>query len=384
MREDDRERVVALVAQAFNTAPARRPSLRELLSVDEMRVADERGELVASLRVRRTGQFFGGRSVPTAGIASVAVAPEARGRRVAEALLVETLRELHAGGVPLSTLYPATVPVYRRCGYEYSGLRTRYRAPLRQLPRGETPECEPFADDALPEVATCYRDFASGFSGPVDRSPEWWAETILLPWGDQDVYRYLVREDGRVTGSLVYTQEQSTDRWGYDVVCRDLAWTTPGAARALLALAARHRSLGDKLVWCGPVDDPLVYLLEEQDAATASRFWFMSRLVDVPGSFEARGYPPQIEAAVDVAVDDPHLATNAGPWRIEVTGGRAKVAPADRARARAGIGTLSALWSGFLRASDARRLGLLEADDATVAALEAILAGPTPWMAEIF
>lgn len=383
MREEDRDRVLAIEMQAFNAPPGIIERMRAV-PPEAMRVAVDRGSVVAALRIHGFGHFFGGRSVPAAGIAAVAVAPEARGRRVAEVLMIETLRELRDEGIALSTLYPATVPLYRRCGYEYGALRTRFRAPLRALPRSAPLACEPWGDEALDEVEACYRSFAASSNGLIDRPREWWPDRLLARH-ERDVYRFLVREEGRVTGSIVYTQDPAKGSdWGYDLECRDLVWTTPGAAGALLALAGRHRSLGKDLVWVGPPAEPLAALLAEQDLSPDWCFRLMARIVDLPAAFEARGYPESARASVDLRVTDEHLPSNAGAWRLEVADGGATVGSVPDAKTTVDVGTLSALWTGLLSPGDARRIGRLDADDETVRALESMLSGPVPWVVEIF
>jgi predicted acetyltransferase len=299
-------------------------------------------------------------------------------------MVLESLREFRDAGAFLTTLHPATVPLYRRCGYEYAGVRTHYRASLDTMPRGGDLEAEQWNDDDLHEVAACYREFAAGQEGLVDRTEAWWRHQILNPPADRELYRYLVRESGRVTGYVVYEQETAPrGAFGYNVSCRDLVWTTGSAARSLLGLLSRHRSLGRDAGWFGSSADALAGLFEEQEARVDWTFRFMARVLDVPGAFEARGYRPDIRATVELSVRDPHFSQSA--WRIEVADGAAKVAPLPRAAASTDVGTLSAMFTGYLAPSEARRLGILSADhDSAVAGLESMLGGRTPWVFELF
>src|SRR5687767_15868830 len=125
MNEDERELVLDLWQQAFNAPRGR----IQASPAEDIRVAVVDGTTAAALRIYRFGHFFGGRSVPAVGIGGVATAAHARGKGLAETLVTETLRELRGAGFAISTLYPATVPLYRRCGYEYAGFRMHYRAP---------------------------------------------------------------------------------------------------------------------------------------------------------------------------------------------------------------------------------------------------------------
>jgi predicted acetyltransferase len=381
MREDERERVFELREQAFNV-PVSKQRKSSPVPLENSRVATLDGEVVATLVVYPFAHFFGGRSVPALGIGGVAVAAHARGKRVAETLMTETIREYRDAGSAISTLYPATVPLYRRCGYEFASFRFHYRASLEVLPRaGSAASVEPWDDPSLAEIADCYRQYASAMNGPVDR-PDWfWPKRVLHVSDDNPVRRYCVREDGRVTGYAVYTHEKAGSlAYGFNVDCRDLVWTTPASGAALLGFFARHRSTGVDLMWAGPAGDAMSNLLSEQEVNHESWFRQMLRLVDVPAAFEARGYPAPLEAAVELQVEDPALGWNDAGWRIETSGGTAKVSPAPSARPTVDVRTLAAVFSGFLTARDARRLGKLDADDETVATLDAMLAGPTPWI----
>ncbi len=78
-------------------------------------------------------QWWHGRSLPMAGVASVTVAPEARGRGVGGALMSTLVRQIAARGYPLSVLYPATAAVYRGAGYEIAGGQYQVSIPARSL-----------------------------------------------------------------------------------------------------------------------------------------------------------------------------------------------------------------------------------------------------------
>ena len=383
LREGERETIYALQGQAFNVAPS---SMREAPAwpADRARGAVVDGELVAMLRTYEIGHYFGGRAVPSLGIGGVAVAAHARGKRVAETLMIETLREFRSTQ-PISMLYPATVPLYRRCGYEYGGFQFRFKAPLDALPRTGGPDVLPWTIDDLDEIERCYRAWIATTSGGVERPRWWWRDRILHEPKDQPLYRYVVREDGAVTGYTIYTQEKHGDReWGFDIACRDLVWLTPSSGAALLAFAGRHRSTGYDLLWTGSSTDALASMLNEQDAEHVFSFRQMIRLIDVAAAFEARGYPTALEAAVEIQVHDPAFGWNDAGWRIETSGGSAKVAQAPGASARVDAGTLGAMFTGMLSARDARRIGRLRATDEEINLLDAMLAGPPPYVNDWF
>lgn len=322
--------------------------------------------------------------MPAAGISGVVVAPDARGRRLAEEIVGSILRELQSS-FALSSLYPATVPIYRRLGYEYAAARTQYSVKVDDLVRldGAGP-AEPWDDDSLEEVAAAQRFYASGYNGPIDRPQEWWTGRVLAPIGEQSVYRYLVRENGRVTGATVYTLEGD---WHYTVEARDFWWSTPYAVRTLLSFFARHASMGQKITWFGPSVDPAALLLPEDVLRKNGNDFIqypMYRVLNVEQAIGLRGYAETPPVSITVAIDDPLLPANLGPWHIRAEGGKGSAERADDAEAVVPVGVFSAMYTGFLAPSEARRAGLLDASDDMVARLERLFSGPIPWLGDFF
>lgn len=380
----DLERVVALNAQGFNSPRAWQERMRNDPQLDRIRVAEDGGRVAGMLRFLPFAHSFGGRPVKAAGIGSVAVAAEARGRGIGSTIMRETLRELRVKGFHLSSLYPATVPIYKSVGYGFGGIRTEWKVSQKALPHTSSLSVEPFDADDFAEVAPVYESIASQSNGLVQRDEEWWRKRVL-DGGDDTQYRYLVREEGRVTGYIVYTMQRGHDDWRSTLQCRDLHWTTPGAARALLALAALHRSTGKDLTWVGPPTEPLADLLVEDAVESEWIFRWMVRVLDVPGSLEARGYLPHVETGVTIAVTDPLFPENEGPWRIEVSGAAAKCARTDdEPHARADVQTWASIWSGLHAARTAARMGRLEASEDAIVALGSIFAGPLPWISDFY
>jgi predicted acetyltransferase len=296
----------------------------------------------------------------------------------------EVLAEQRANGTAISSLYPATVPLYHQMGYGFGGVRTFWRARLDHLPDDRSTRTEPFDDGAVEELDAAYRAIARDTNGLVERTPDWWRARVLRDDDNEPRYRYLVREDGRITGWIVYKLTSQSDSWRSMVTCRDLFWTTPRAAAALLSLAALHRSTSEKIEWTGPPVETLGDLTREDVAENSHAFRYMIRLLDVPAAFEARGYHPLVETEFTIGVDDPLFADNAGPWRVRVSGGGAKVAPADDAEARATVQTWASIWSSLLSPRDAVRQGRLQASERALDALTLAFAGPIPWIADFY
>src|SRR4029077_15124413 len=95
-------------------------------------------------------QWWLGRPVPMAGVSSVTVAPEYRGRGIGRMLMTALLDEIAAQGYPLSALFPATMPLYRSLGWELAGARDTVVIPARSLLRLVPPDAQPPEDGTVP------------------------------------------------------------------------------------------------------------------------------------------------------------------------------------------------------------------------------------------
>ena len=117
-------------AEAFGDSTAS-PAIDRSLTrtpLDELRVLEENGTTLGLLLARSRPVFWGGRPVPASQVSGLSVGAEHRGRGAATALLRAYLAEAAEAGAAVSTLFPATVQLYRRLGYEYAGTWTLYEA----------------------------------------------------------------------------------------------------------------------------------------------------------------------------------------------------------------------------------------------------------------
>ena len=386
--EKDRQGLIDLMRVSFNPPGSWVRDTSPQIRLDRFRCAYEQERVVACTLVWRLAQWFGGRSMPTAGIAAVAALPERRGERITPGLMRAVLRESRESGYPLSTLYPSRAPFYRRLGYEYSGVFTQYRASLADLP-AEAPGCvQEYVDRDLPDVQACYGRVAAeqhGFVESVDE--DWWRLRVLRRANPEVTTRAVVVRGGSgVEGYATFQLEPQPEPWGFRVVCTHLISETGAATRALLAYFSGFRGLGQGLLWQGPPLDPLGHLLKggAESISVVRSLRFMCRLLDVPGAMEARGWP-QVEGEATIAVEDDLFQENNGPFQIQAQGGAVRV---TRIRSGAGtpipIGALSALVAGGFSAHDAARVGWLDPTDPAFALLSGLFPGSACWATDFF
>lgn len=390
--QDDAEftAMLDIVSDALNFPRDAADRYAQLVGTENFRVVRCGSSPAGGLALLPMGQFFGGRSVPTVGIAAVGIAPEWRSRGAATAMLKAMLREQHASGWALSSLYPATLPLYRRVGYEQAGSRFEIRLHLRSIElRDGSLSVRRITPDDTPEIETLYRTRARQAPGCIDRTPFFWQRVRAHRGETTQGYMAFDPETGRAEGYLYYLRKGGQDP-AFQLHLTDFVAATPRAARRLLSLLIDHQSVADTASWFGGPNDAILKLVPERWFKVQLLDYWMLRIVDVGAALSARGYPIGLRAELHLDVEDDLLMPNNGRYVLEINNGTSRVMTGGRGDARIDIRGLAALYTGFATAHDLLMTGQLQfapnvsspAD--LLATVDAIFAGPTPWMPDAF
>ncbi len=367
-----------LLCQAFDIPGDAWTRFRARVPPTDFRVLRAGLSIRGALGLYRFAQYFGGRSVPSVGVAVVGVPPEHRGTGAGTALMAGTLQGLRAEGIALSSLYPATRRPYRRVGYECAGTRVDWSLPVAAIGLRER---------GLPAVAvpataharfhTMYRHWASAGNGLADRSHTLW-ERLVNPL-DHPAYAYVLGDD---EGYVVFYQADAPAPFAFDLVVRDLVALTPAALRRAWTLLADHQSIAGRVRWVGSATDPRLLALPEVGGTADWIEQWMLRIVHLPNALLARGYGS--DGLLDLEVVDAVLPDNAGRWRLEVNEGVPTLTSGGRGAVRCDIRGLAALYSGFVSAERGALLGLVEGEASALRAATALFAGSECWLADRF
>lgn len=379
LSESDLEAMLRVRVRAFG--PMSADGARRWEAVNRELVADGRlfgvfdGTTMAGCgKARGFQQVWNGRTVPMAGMAGITVLPEFRGRGVGTLLMRGLAKESVARGEPISALYPATVPVYRKLGWELVAAQSRYALPAHQLRvLGGSAKVEPLtaADAGTARELVSDAAAADRASGLILWDEDRWRRTLE----DPDVFAY------HCPGGLVVYGWDGSD------LSVELLWgATEEAVRSLWSVVGSGSSVAPTVrAYLGP-DDPLFWLLPEEAHHEVGRHGWMLRVLDVESALEARGYAPGPPAELRVQVEDPESGANTGRFVVHVEAGRASVARAGGPdpHVRVGARGLAGLYAGR-PAATLRRAGLLDVTSPADEQLaDRVFATATPYLTEYF
>jgi predicted acetyltransferase len=381
--DDDLDAQLDLAERAFGGRTAdpsdpRRKALSWLIAEGRCLGAFVGGRPAGSAMFHDMRQWWCGRQVPMAGVSSVTVAPEDRGKGIGRLLMTALLAEIAASGYPLSALFPATMPLYRSLGWELAGSRETAVIPARSLFRLAPPDL-----DQEPQPPPALRRAGAGDAAEVisvigrvhqaarDCGPITWDAAEVGGWlADPGAYTYLCDD-----GFLTY-------RWheGNEALFVDGAEAISGqTVRAFWTHVGSYASIAGRVyVRTGPAD-AFWWLPRERDADVRHRSMWMLRVVDAAAAIAARGFPAAVSLTAPLHITDDARPANSGLWELAVADGAGTLTPCGPALSRSpltvGARGLAGLYAGTplvtLRQAGLARGGTPEGDAALDAAFAA-------------
>ncbi len=351
---------------------------------ERMLGAYDNGRLIGRLSIMPFGQFFGGRPVPAGGIGAVVVAPEYRSRGVGTALLDAAVKRMRDRGEVVSPLGPATMWVYRKCGWEIAGDQSVRVVPTVDLdrldfgPYHERPGTERDHD----AIRKLYINAALARPGMLARPAWMWDDHLRA---EPHRYVYVVEDKGRLVGYVIYTQLKDRGPTGYSLMLEDLAAESWDAESVLWRHLGAHQAQAREVrVQGSPLDALALHLPEQRIRVIWDHRW-MLRVIDAPRAIAARGYPLGLTLSVPLTIDDPRGAWHSGHWVLDVHEGKGELGRGSGGGPAISITGLAALYSGYASARTLFAAGLLgEATAEQIAALDAAFSGPRPAMNDDF
>ncbi|WP_195908900.1 enhanced intracellular survival protein Eis [Microlunatus sp. Gsoil 973] len=324
--QDEAERFWRLGHEAFGFPPT--PS--EPGSIDRpgaIPVVAMDGETMAGRMVDRDYDcWFGGKLVPTSGIGGVTVAMEYRGQGLLAPLFTELFRIAKNRGAVISALYPSSVGIYRRLGYEVICTSDPARFPISALARITAPEGvrtrRATAADG-PAIREAYDVWAAANNGPLSR------RGASFPVDDEELIKSftgitVAERDGTIIG---YTSWNRGPSFGPDGELQvfDLIAAERDGYRALLAALGSYASIvGWIKIENASGLDLVLQLFPTSEWQVLDSQPYMLKIIDVVGALQARGYPTVISTTVEFGVAGDPITGTDGHYRLELSAGVAR------------------------------------------------------------
>ena len=346
-------------------------------SIENLTVVEVGGDIVAHAFLFAFEASFGGRKTKVGGVASVAVAPEARGRGIGRALMKKLHAMSDARGDAITMLYPFRQGFYGALGYAPVTSRRRISFDPRAVPEAwrelaQSRSIRRAKGEDREHIESLHAAAAARTNGWITRSSARWDALF-----SRERRHHLVTDGGYVAFTI--DQEHT---YGEAVILVEELVAIDDVARCTLygALSAMRDQIHEIVIEL-PHDDPIDHALVDMDRRRFGNDNVdhalgeivtgpMVRIEDVHRAIESRGYRDG-DLSFDVVVDD-EIA-----MAVSITDGRASVSGArGGAVLNASRATLAGIFYGGLRATDAARLGLIDAEPKLLERIDAVVALP--------
>lgn len=369
----DLKRFGRILSQCFDAPLSDEPTYLSRIGVENTRLLWADQEVIGGLGLLNLGQWYNRVNLPMVGVAAVGIAPEWRGQGSAITLLKSTLQELHDREVPLSVLFSAAQPLYRKVGYEQAGAFCIWEVDTAsiQLHSQELPVRSLSLDSPL--FATLYNQQAQRNQGFLDRNSVIWSNLYSFD-AKSPTYAYQIGEEGYIT----FQQNQGR------LIVKDWVLLSPAAMRQFWAFLSHHRSQIDRIEWKSSPIDVLSLCLPDQTAKIKSLSRWMLRIVHLKQALEQRSYPNSIETELHLNVHDSLFSSNHGLFTLSIAKGKGTLTPGGKGELQLSINALSPLYTGLLTAEQLACSYQLNGTATAIETATSLFSSPLPWMPDAF
>lgn len=173
-------------------------------SPELVRVVEEDGRIVSSVRIFERELYGRERHLRLAGIGNVGTLPEYRGRGLATALLQDALLTMEKRGADISILFTGSPAFYERVGwlrYPLRGVVFSSPRPSSYEPRYRLRSFTPESKEELDAITQLYEKTYSSTTGPVRRTQDYWTRWVV-DWRWETAEVWLATSSGNVIGYI--------------------------------------------------------------------------------------------------------------------------------------------------------------------------------------
>ena len=319
------------------------------------------------------------RIVPIGCVTSVSTYPEYSGRGIMSRLLYQSLHDMRDRGQVMAILFPFSIPLYRKFGWEIISNKISYIIKDNQIPNRKRKEKGYVRrvdwDDM--DFMGLHMEFAKETHGCLLRNAAAWDE--YWRWESEDtMVAVYYNEADKPLGYMVYMISE-------DVMhIKEMIYLSREAHNGLWEYIRAHYSMIDEVRGNTYYNEPIAFDLEDGDIKESIRPYIMGRIVDVREFFpHYHCDPTEEDSLITFEVEDDFLEWNNGEFTVSFSKGNCTVVdgPGDF-RVRLNIGTLTTLLMGYKTAAQLHRMERISGDILSIQAIDEILLHETPYISD--
>ena len=311
-------------------------------------------------------------------VTSVCTYPEYSGHGIMKKLMVKSLTNMRNKGQSFALLYPYSIPLYHKLGWEIVSNKISYTVKDRQIPAKATaPGYVRRVDWENADFMNLHSTFASVTHGCLFRNALAWEE--YWRWDEDDTYVAIYySKDDVPYGYMVYMISS-------DVMhVKEMIYLNREAQLGLWEFIHAHDSMIDEVRGNNYYSEPIAFELDDSDIKETIRPYTMGRIIDIRQFFAKYACDPdEPSVCIRFYIEDDLLAWNNGYFTYLFDSGKCiETEQQPDYEVSMSIGTLTTLMLGYKTAEKLHVMDKIQASDEAIEHLDDILFHRIPYVSD--
>ena len=311
-------------------------------------------------------------------VTSVCTYPEYSGHGMMKRLMIQSMTHMRERRQSFAMLFPYSIPLYRRFGYEIISNKISYTVKDRQIPtKAKAPGYVRRVDWQSKDFMKLHAAFAAATHGCLYRNSLAWEEYWRWDEDDTTVAVYYTTE-GVPSGYMVYLIKE-------DVMhIKEMIYLDHEAQEGLWEFIRAHDSMIDEVKGNTYFSEPIAFELDDGDIREVIRPYIMGRIIDVEQFLaEYKCDPNEGDAVIALDIADEVLPWNNRMFCVKFHQGRCTLTDeAPEHTLKMSIATLTTLLLGYKTAAKLYKLDRIAAHPDAVARLDDLLLHEMPYISD--
>ena len=339
---------------------------------------EDDNSLVAQFAVYPLDMNIYGTKYSVGFVTSVCTYPEYTGHGIMKKLMIQSLTRMKDSHKSFALLYPYSIPLYRRLGWEIISNKMTYTVKDTQIPRklNEPGYVRRVSwDDA--QFKELHTKFAEKTHGCLYRNNLAWEE--YWRWDEDDtVVAIYYSKDDIPYGYMVYMISS-------DVMhIKEMIYLNREAQLGLWEYIYAHDSMIDEVRGNNYYSEPIAFELDDSDIKETIRPYAMGRIIDIEQFFAKYPCDPdESPATFRFNIEDELLPWNNNSFNIHFENGKCNITDsAPDYEMSMSIGTLTTLMLGYKTAEKLHGMEKISSSPDAVEKLDDILLHKIPYVSD--
>lgn len=315
---------------------------------------------------------------PIGFVTSVCTYPEYTGNGIMKRLMLKSLEHMRQKRQSLALLFPYSIPLYRKMGWEIISNKITYSVKDRQIPKkAAAPGYVRRVAWENEDFRNLHTQFAATTHGSLFRNALAWEE--YWRWDEDDtVVAIYYNAGGEPAGYMVYLIKD-------DVMhIKEMLCLTNEAQNGLWEYIRAHDSMIDEVRGSSYASEPLAFSLEDGDIRETIRPYIMGRIVDVEQFFARYPCSPAARnTVIEFEIEDSFLPWNSKNVQILFHEGECSVVQMPtQNKIKLSIATLTTLLLGYKTAIKLYRMDKIHGKEDVMHLLDDVLLHEIPCISD--